>query len=92
MKEPTLPKLISNNFRSSALIHSIMPKFDEKVKQSKMDPLLNCKNMIKELHIEYEFSQSMSDPLLNCKNMLKELHIEYEFSQSMSLIPKKKCY
>ena len=42
------------------MIHSIMPKFDEKVKQSKMDPLLNCKNMIKELHIEYEFSQSMS--------------------------------
>ena len=60
LKEPTLPKLISNNFRSSAMIHSIMPKFDEKVKQYKMDPLLNCKNMLKELHIEYEFSQSMS--------------------------------
>lgn len=37
-----------------------MPKFDEKFKQSKMNPLLNCKSMLKELHIEYEFSQSMS--------------------------------
>lgn len=51
------------------MIHYIMPKFDEKVKQSKMDPLLNCKNMLKELHIEYEFSQSMS--LIPQKNAIK---------------------